>query len=428
MLFLVGLFYVFPTGFIFYHYTGILLVDFPLIALLFLSLSSGKKFKFYYPGYSPAILVLIVWMTFSSFQAIDVGWGIAQVSKWVRGYLIFIVVANNVRGFKSLNTVLFSLLTGFLFESLLAAYHWRVGPLGLWFLGERMFQSEPWRSYGTFYVPSYLANYLIVLLPLFMRLGVYFKQPNRNLRLLYFVTTLLGVLALYTTYGRSSWIGFTLAVAISTAVSLFSSKLKPKLKWPLVSIIVGGASFIIYYIPYIIRQFGAERQGAVDIRYIQWDVALRLIADNPLFGSGPDNYTLFAGPYTIPMPGIQDWLLTEMVHNSYLLITAEGGIIPGIAFLILLFNYFLKGLPLLKSKSPLLVNVGLGMVLGIVSIMFSFIASPDIHNEQMINQLMIIAGIIVACYHMNMQINRAAKIKKSQQPGFPRQMSFSPKQ
>lgn len=398
--------YVFPLGWIFYHYTGILLIDIPLLALLLVQLLSGQHFRFYFKGFSLPLLLIMAGMSISATQAVNVGWAVAEISKWLRGYLVFIVVANAIRNPGDLRAAFLSVLAGFLFQSFLAVYQWRIGTMGLWFLGERIYRSEPWRSYGTFFVPSFLANYLIIILPLAMRLGVFYRHPKFRDRALYFGAFLIGTMALYTTYGRSAWLGFVISSGLLFGFSLLKSGLRPRLKWPLMVLLVFSMAFMIKYMPAIERQFGTERKGAVDIRFIQFQVAWNLIKDRPILGAGPGNYELVAPNYIFYVPNFPQWLLWEMVHNTYLLLTAENGVMVGLLFIIFLLQFFRIGIALLKSKSNYIVNFAVGIMGGILAIGISFIASPDIHNEQTINQLMIMAGMLMGLVTINSQITR----------------------
>lgn len=394
-------FYIFPIGYIFINYTGILLVDVPLLVLLAIWLSSGKPLSFWVKGFSLPLVLIIGWMLLATTQSINVGWSLAEIMKWVRGYLLMVVIAGCIRTEKDFWAVVISLLLGFGFQTFLALYQWRYGTLGLWFLGERMFRSEPWRSYGTFYVPSFLANFLIMLLPLTMRLSIFYRSPDRFKRYAFFGLFLAGVVALYTTYGRSSWIGFIVTAGLTVLLSLFMGKLRPRLKWPLAMLTIFAVAFVIRYIPVIERQFGDERQGAVDIRLIQAEVAMKIIQDRYLFGVGPANYELVSPQYIFPAPGFAPWLVGERVHNTYLLLAAENGAIMTLLFLLFCFQFFRIAFKLLRSRNALMINTGFGLAGGMLALMISFVASPDIHNDQTINQMLICAGLLSACLNLS---------------------------
>jgi hypothetical protein len=401
LLFMLCFFYIFPAGWIFYAYTGILLVDVPLIFLVGVGLAGDRPFRFYIKGISPALLIIIAWMSMSCFQAIDFGLAVAEVSKWLRAYLIFIVVANAIRTEQDFKAALYGILLGFAFECFVGFYQWRVGTLGLWFLGERLYRPEWWRTYGTFYVPSYFANYLLVIIPLTMRFAVYMRHRHFMHLLAYITLFLLGVLVLYTTLTRSAWIGFVVSFFFMFVISTYKSRLRPRLKWPLLLLLIFASGFTIKYLPNVKRQFGKEREGAYKSRFYQSDVALRLIKDNLLFGAGPGNYELLSSQYVVIVDNLSADALDERIHNTYLLLMAENGVIVGMAFLAFLFQYFKIAAMLYKSQYALYLNVSFGLALGIMALMVSFLAVPDIHNEQTLNQMMVAAGLAIACLKMD---------------------------
>lgn len=407
-------FYIFPVGWIFYHYTGILLVDVPLIAIYVFALAQGRKIKFYIKEISLPMFLFIAWMIIAGFKGLNYGWSLAQVSKWVRAYLLFVALANFAKTPKDFRVALWALLAGFAFESFLGVYQWRRGVLGLEFLGERMWRAEWWRAHATFYVPSFFGNYLIMLLPFVLRLFVFYKPAKKQETYIYATLMLFGLLALYATLGRGPWLAFVATASLMFLYSLFKSKLRPKLKWPIALGILFGAAFTIHYLPKIEAQFGSDREQAAMSRVYLGQVALRLIPDNKLFGTGAGCYELMSPRYVIPIAEYPTEHLSEMVHNTFLLITSENGIPGGILFLWIMLALLLIGAKLMRAQHPLLVNVGIAWVMSLLNILISFVASPDIHAEQILDQIFILGGFTYAAELMQRQIEKQQRLEKVQ--------------
>ncbi len=396
-LMLMTLFYVFPTGWIFYQYTGVLLVDFAVFAALALGVAAGKPVRFYFKEISLPVLVLIGWMVVTSSRALEPGIGYAEVSKWIRGYLIFVCCANFITNEKDLRAVVYMLLAGFAFEALLGVYQWRRGSLGLDFLGERLYRPEWWRAYGTFYVPSYYGNYLIMILPITLRFLIFYRPPQKKETYFFAFATGTGFLALYASLARGPWLSFLAVVLLMLLFTFFKSKLRPKVKWPIAIGIMLCLAFSWQYKDKVIAQFGEERKTAAMTRIYLGQVAWRLIQDNLTFGVGPGNYELNSPRYVVPIKEYPTSLLAEMVHNTYLLIFSESGVIGITAFSLILIQMCLICFRLFRSNHPLVLNLAIGGAMSILAIMISFVASPDIHNEQTINQMFIISGMVFAC-------------------------------
>ncbi|MCG3121274.1 MAG: hypothetical protein ALAOOOJD_04311 [bacterium] len=393
---LLTIFYVFPTGWIFYNYTGVLLVDFAIIAALGLGFAAGKPVRFFFKEISIPAFILILWMCITSTKALDAGVGYAEVSKWIRGYLIFVCCANFLTHEKDLRAAIYILLAGCAFESLLGVYQWRRGSLGLDFLGERLYRPEWWRAYGTFYVPSYFGNYLIMILPIALRLLIFYRPPQKK-DTYYFAGTLgAGFLALYATLARGPWLSFLAVIVLMLLFTFFKSKLRPKVKWPIAAGIVLCLAFSLKYTDKILAQFGEERKTAALSRIYLGQVAWRLIQDNLMFGVGPGNYELNSPRYVVPIKEYPTALLSEMVHNTYLLIFSESGVIGITAFSLILIQMCLICFRMFRSNHGLALNMAIGSAMSIIAMIISFAASPDIHNEQTINQLFLITGIVFA--------------------------------
>ncbi|MFQ5627979.1 MAG: O-antigen ligase family protein [bacterium] len=404
--------YVLPVGWIFYHYTGIYVVDVPLIAIFVIALAQGRKVKFYIKGVSLPILLFILWMFVTGSMGMHFGWSLAETSKWIRAYLLFLALVNFASKPKDFKAALWGLLAGFALEVFIGVYQWRIGTVGLWFLGERLFRAEWWRAHGTFYVPSFFGNYLIMLFPFIIRLFLFYRPPDKRETYVFATLTVFGLAALYATYARGPWISFIAANALLFLYSLFKSHLRPKLKWPIALSILMGIAFTIKYLPVIEAQFGEDREQAAMSRIYLGEVALRLIDDNMLFGAGPGCYELLSPRYVIPIEEYPTEHLSERVHNTYLLILSENGIAGGILFLLILIVFFRIGARLLKSKSILLANIGTGWIACIMSIAISFVASPDIQSEQILAQFFLLAGFTQAGNEIEKQMQRRGRFTK----------------
>jgi len=173
LLFLLSFYFIFNLGWVFYHYTGVMVVDLPIVALIILGHISSGKFRYFFPGISSPAILLIIWGVVTSLIAIEVGWALAELSMILRGYLVFLCVANHLKKMADLQALLKGFVVGIALEFIMSIWQWRLGPTPLLpFINE---QFHEWRATGTFYMPHYLGNYLLLMLPIFFRLFLYFK-------------------------------------------------------------------------------------------------------------------------------------------------------------------------------------------------------------------------------------------------------------
>ncbi|NQT27212.1 O-antigen ligase family protein [candidate division KSB1 bacterium] len=405
LLFLLGFYIVISVGWVFYHYTGFLLVDFPILILLITGLFSKPRLRFAIPKVGKPLILLFLWMSFTSFFAINSGWAFAEISKFFRAYLVFICVVNFARERSHLNALLYGLFFALVFESLVAMWQLRFGYAGLWALGEN---HDPWRASGTFYVPHYLSNFIIFLLPLIIRMLVFQRSSRPIWGYVYTFMAASGAVALLATYTRGPWLAFIISTAIMFLVSMLKNKWRPKVQWATIVVVIIGAIFIIRYSTAITNQFGEDRNTSRDIRFDQFRVAYRVILGNPIMGTGLENYELVSPNYVTPEERLdpRSWQFDEMVHNSYLYFLAQAGVISSLLLLWAIFQFFSAGFQVIKSQSTYISNLGIGILTGFLAIFLTLLSAPDIRSEQLLIQAGVMAGLLFALYIIDQQHRR----------------------
>lgn len=408
-----GFVFTIHIGWIFYHYTGVMIYDAPIITLLLLGIFSGRRFKWYFRGLSLPAILIMVWILISMVNSVNKGWTLAEFSKIVRAYLAFVAVANTIRSKKDVDALLFSIFAGVLFQSLVGIWQWRIGPANLWFLNENF---NRWRATGTFYVPHFLGNYLIMFLPILIRLFIFYR-PRKTRHSLYFgIVASLGTLALFVSFARGAWVGFLAAMVFMGLFSFTRSRFRPKVKWAVVVSTIGVFVFVGHYLTTIQSQFGESRKSAVDIRWEQYRVAFRMIQGMPIMGSGLGNYQLvspnFLTAYERSLPDAQH--RTYMVHNSYLYFTAETGIVGGLLLLWGMTALFRTGYQIVQSRSSYFANIAIGILTGHLAIAVTFLSGPDIHLEQFQVQFGITVGLLIALRKVeNAYLKRLSQKKRA---------------
>lgn len=217
------------------------------------------------------------------------------------------------------------------------------GPL--WFLGERTFDNgtpgiaqvnwcwfskhtciELLRPYATFSHPNVLGGFLATTVPLF--LWQFQKEKQHLLRSVIIGSILLGVATLFLTFSRSAWIvGIT---ALYGALLLLPTK-KP---WVLR---IGGffalCGILFFLFPYI--QTLTKESESVFIRMDLINAAVTLFTKHPLTGVGLGMFL----PSLPDILNIRDLYFLQPVHNIYLLLISETGILGSIMFFTSAFYY-----------------------------------------------------------------------------------------
>jgi O-antigen ligase len=181
------------------------------------------------------------------------------------------------------------------------------------------------RVQGTLFHPNSYAMYLTTVIP--FGLALLFSKVKTYLKVLTALGLCLGVIALIYSLSRSAWINFLVIICIVLML----------IKIQTAALIAGAALLIliglIFFGPdLILARLTSNDQGSAVSRITLAQTALAMINDHPWFGVGLGNYIVVLPQYSPPIFGYA----LSTVHNAYLLILAETGVIGLIGFLVLL--------------------------------------------------------------------------------------------
>jgi putative inorganic carbon (HCO3(-)) transporter len=272
-----------------------------------------------------AIVLCGCWLTVSVAWAEEPGKAAASAGYWWMAILAFAVVATTIRRPRDVRIVALAFVIG-------AVIAVAIGFLGI---GGQSAALKT-REAGTRLVaaggdPNYqAAGFLAAMFVAGGLIGVVKRPAARTLLpvALGFIT--LGFVA---TESRGGVLG--LAFALVAAFLLLRHQRARVLAWTLIA-----AAGLAVYLPFHhdalhrLTHFGGGGSGRED----QWTVAWRIFRAHPLFGVGLGNFTVLEPRYTLePGPMTHVAIIAEtpdIVHNTYLQLLAETGVIGLIVFLI----------------------------------------------------------------------------------------------
>jgi len=173
----------------------------------------------------------------------------------------------------------------------------------------------------------------------------------------------MGITAVVLTFTRAAWAGIGIALTWILAVGGYRRVLQIRRLIPLLLVAVVAARV---FFPTIMARLQESPLGdAYEERQYLNDIAVRVIADNPITGVGPGAYRYVYKAY-IPPHLHRHWLYE--VHNEYLLRTAETGIAGGMAFCWLLLAGLGRAVRLTASQQPLIRATALGWSAGLIDL------------------------------------------------------------
>ncbi len=272
-----------------------------------------------------------------------------------------------------------------IFQSLIAIFQFqKQSSLGLKWLGEPILQLGEHgvanflvggvrilRGYGTFLHPNILAAFLVIgLLCLcylwFKRLRSYeFITNNTNLKaclekVFFAIALFVVLLGLVLTFSRSAW----LVTILSLVTILFFALRNPPSRrlaiYLFLILLTIGYTITASFSPFIFPRasFNASEPAVAD-RLIYNKLGLEIIVNNP-FGVGVGNQVIFASQNKLYEKfGLTELWQKQPIHNLYLLIASEIGILGLVAFLLLIF-FICKNCDFIL-KIPLFALLALGL-------------------------------------------------------------------
>jgi len=210
-----------------------------------------------------------------------------------------------------------------------------------------------------------LAMVLTQVLPLML---AQFLSPVSKYRKALLVGGLgVGVLALITTYSRGGWLAFGLTLIIMLPL-LASRRLGASPSGWLKKLVILVFVFAVLAAPLygnVYTRLTEDDLGSAHNRVPMMKVALRIIQDNLLFGVGLGNYENVMDRYDEgPERVHQDF--PWPVHNIYLNITAEVGLVGGLCFVLICVLALWQGLQAMRTSDPFLRAAAIGLGAGLV--------------------------------------------------------------
>ncbi len=279
-----------------------------------------------------AIIVTLLFIAINVFFAVNKP---VAIYKWLKAVEFVLLGYYIVKTKVQLSAISYPLSVGILYSSLIAIgqfyfQHSIGGPL--WWLGERTFALDTpgiarvdtqfsifrLRPYATFPHPNVLGGFLAVVLPLVIASAR--QRVSASAQWLFRVSFVFGIVALVLTFSRSAIVIGILALAF-----VFFQKKK-----------------IFFFFSILILTFSVFRlpftffEESVTVRQQLNVAAIRLWQTSPLFGVGLGNF-LVRLPEALPTRTIY---FLQPVHNIYLLLLSEVGVVGFLFFIWFLQKIF----------------------------------------------------------------------------------------
>ena len=336
--------------------------------------------------------------------ATDLHLTFAELLRMTWMYLLFLYVAARVRTRKDVVMVLVAFFAIGVAQAIIAGLQWRTGSsLGLSFLGEEsslgirtLDDGDVPRPTGTVVHPIFLAALVAPIGLIAMSLAIVLRE--RRWRGVCGVMAAVAFTPLVLAQARASLLAAAITVTLLAIAMLRARLLAPT--HVLVALAIGAGVGLVFLEPIqerLVDNLGTSQfQLEIESRLELNDVAFAMIRESPLVGLGLNQFETV-------QPRYDDYGLLfagNPVHNIYLLVAAETGIIGLAGFLAIYGTALAMALRCVRAKDPLLVGVGVGITAALTFFALEELLSFALRQEMPLALFWILTGLAVACARM----------------------------
>ncbi len=370
--------------------------DFPLIGLVamwLLDALSGRR-PVRLSGTDVAAISLIIWSALSICNSSSARLSVFEIIRMAKLYLLSRVVAVTVRTERDMQGVMIALLVGLMVQGAIALLQYTIGTdlgLNLFTVGElrRVSGTIGWpNTFG-----AYAATIVCVAFPLWIGLA------GTRSRIAVGAMCAAGFVPLILSFSRGAW--FALLPGLVTAILLCWHKrwLDAKSLGRLAVLgLCAGVVGVFFGGSLVSRLAEVSVNMPVIVSRVQLNhIALRMIAAHPLLGVGINTFVEVMRQYD--MTGIADFF-PEPVHNVYLLVAAESGLVGLGLFLLLLASAFREGLWAVRTGDRFTSVCAIGLLGGFVVLVVSNLADEHLRTEVLYALFWVLIGLVAAARRM----------------------------
>lgn len=202
-----------------------------------------------------------------------------------------------------------------------------------------------WRASGFYIYPNHLAG-LLEMLGLMALSICFWGRVKTGVRLLAGYCTLMSIAGIAITGSRGGYLSTVFGLLVFCGISLWVVRqLRPERLWPMlvaamvgVALLVGGAVFVMTKSDSISTRL-AQIYDPTNMRPLMWEASLKQFRLSPVIGTGSGTYLYYGR--TFRSPQVQNDPI--FVHNDYLHLLAEYGVIGAVLGFVFLVLHLVAG-------------------------------------------------------------------------------------
>lgn len=335
-----------------------------------------RKIKLY-PAITLPTLALIAMHFVSMLAAKNPLLTLFDAIVYVKMLIFFLYLANNLHDQEDMSTITSALFFGLIIQSIfMMLQYYKGSPLGLVgteelqnfmaFRREGVYVSRPGGTIGNV---NGFARYLGFVLPM-ASIFMLTSNDRKNLPLA-FIASIGGLVALIISQTRSVWGPFIVCMVFALIYIFTRNLLSMRvIKRILLGLVLFSVVLVVYR-DVVYNRLTADDHGSAKARVTTAKVALDIISDHPIIGIGANNYDYYIRSYWV----IEDvFTKIAIVHNYYLLMIAQLGIIGFGSFLWLLIALFIRMRTAMRSRVKYYRQIAVGIMASFICFLLAALA------------------------------------------------------
>jgi O-antigen ligase/Flp pilus assembly protein TadD len=322
----------------------------------------GGKYKLVKSGLNYPIIAFIIACTISLLSSIDIYIRVYSLFSIILLAGLYVLVSDVIKEREQIRKIMISLIfvSGFISIYGIAQY------LGIDLLNLKVIGSG--YISGPFENRNVLASFLVFTMP--VSAGFLFEEVSKKLKIMIGLMAIITLIALIYTRTRGAWVGFIGAMTFFAGAKLMAERgmkkifksLFSKKSLIIISLMIICLGLLIRYDYRKSGSFTKKFLSIVDLkdpatrhRFVMWRTGIDIIKEHPLLGTGMGTFKKIHPKYQSRYLRTKKYGrfegLSRFVHNDYLEITANTGILGLGTFLWLIVTLYWTGLKRVKQVS-----------------------------------------------------------------------------
>jgi putative inorganic carbon (HCO3(-)) transporter len=417
-----------PSGPVVYSFDFVLI---SLYAVWIYRAATGRSARIRISHGEILALALIYWLFVSAVGGTNPSNSLNGALYFLRLYLVYLYVANNINSSRALKWLLVSLLFLLAVQSSVALVQYvtktNVGSLSD-MVGETIGSIREvevvagylFRARGTLTTDTALAQWFDLLLPFTFSL-LLARTINWTTRTFLLLLLGMGLVALILTFTRGAWVG-TLAGMMAVIGLWLRNRWYRVTNLLLVLILAAVAGSVILPLSgLVLTRWSGTEDDSLIVRKNLDTAALEMIRQYPVFGVGWDNFAERAPDFGVGLSWQREGAIHK-AHNLYLAIASEAGLLGLLIFMGLLVAVFRIGWSTLHANDPWSETLTIGILGSFVAVLVHGLVAWGLVTYSVFPLFWLLMGLLVALNRLS-RASIGGTLDRTQDtlaPGLPR--------